>query len=490
MDACRALEYPGRPHAALGVPEVPGPLVMREIRVVPLVNSRGLPQAHQLRRHRCMPQVEQGERADGVRRGCGASRALEKVDGKVLPLVGRVHHDNNERAVRVCEGSGLEHIPAAGAEDPLGAGLDVPREVPNVEIRGLEQDLVVLGVSNDRRGTHVADMVRASTLVEVQVPVDPALTPVVEVFDDTLCVTLAHGPVTNVRAQLLAGLRHQEMLLRLQVMDACDVVKTYPTSSFCPPLSARIAIPMVAHAPDILGSVGIGVDGLRAQEEVAAIVVPANELQVHSTGLQGWAQVVTDEVALLLRAEEAVLPTVGCIGLVLHREAPQRKPKGLQLLGEAHVEIRPDLAALRLELATAQHGLRVLHPGWGTPGTGEELERTTSSRHRPFDHGEYGLLVVLDREVGKRGVCRLVAAAPVAVGEVARVHVNPTQVIAQATGLVEVCVYDPLLICRADAPQHIRRGLRECPAKTEIGLVCHGGVEEYRGLVLVWRRWR
>mmetsp|Transcript_67305 Transcript_67305/g.217291 ORF Transcript_67305/g.217291 Transcript_67305/m.217291 type:complete len:264 (+) Transcript_67305:727-1518(+) len=218
---------------------------------------------------------------------------------------------------------------------------------------------------------------------------------------------------------------------------------------------------MEAQAPDVPGGVFVGVDRLRPHEHLVAVVVPDDELEVQAALLQRRPQVVAHEVALLLGAVLAALPPHLAPGLVLHREAPQGQPGRFDLSGEAHVVARPRLPAVLPELAAVAHRAGLLHPGRRTPRAGDELQGLLRRVHRPADHRQDRPLVVLQGEAGELEVVRLVAAGPVAPGEVAGGRVQAAHGVAQPDAPVEVGVQHPQLRGLAQLRQQVGRGLRE-----------------------------
>mmetsp|Transcript_76458 Transcript_76458/g.248051 ORF Transcript_76458/g.248051 Transcript_76458/m.248051 type:complete len:299 (+) Transcript_76458:762-1658(+) len=243
---------------------------------------------------------------------------------------------------------------------------------------------------------------------------------------------------------------------------------------------------MPPHAPDILRGIGVAVNRVSPQEELVTIVVPRYELQIHAAGLEGRAQVVADEVALLLGAVEAVLPRAVPIRLVLHGETPERKPLLLQRLREKDIMLGPKLPTVRFQLATRAHGPCVLHPRRWAPWTRQERQRSTRSLVGLPDKRKHGLLVAVDAEAGQVSVVLAFAAGPISVREVARVHVQPADVKAQTCFLVEIGVDDSFLIGRAQLRKNLGRGFREGRAKACELLELHIWVNDQSDLTLHW----
>jgi len=66
---------------------------------------------------------------------------------------------------------------------------------------------------------------------------------------------------------LLTTLGKNEVLVRPDIVDALDVLKTI------------LPVPMKADAPDVLGGIGIVEHTLRALEQLIAIVIPDDQAQ-------------------------------------------------------------------------------------------------------------------------------------------------------------------------------------------------------------------
>mmetsp|Transcript_143330 Transcript_143330/g.399557 ORF Transcript_143330/g.399557 Transcript_143330/m.399557 type:complete len:418 (+) Transcript_143330:1003-2256(+) len=215
-------------------------------------------------------------------------------------------------------------------------------------------------------------------------------------------------------------------------------------------------------------------------------MVPADDLQVHATLLDRGPEVVAHKVTLLLGIEEAVLPTVGRTRLVLHGKGEEREAGLLQMPRKLHEVPRPRLAALGQEFATVEHVASVLHPPRGAPGAGEEHQRPAHGGDGPPDHGENGLVVPRDAEALELHVVLLLAAAPVAPREVAGVHVQATDPVAEAHIAPEVRVNNALLVRGAHALQQLGGTLCEGTSETRKGLVPHARVQDDGDLALAW----
>mmetsp|Transcript_66004 Transcript_66004/g.204455 ORF Transcript_66004/g.204455 Transcript_66004/m.204455 type:complete len:265 (+) Transcript_66004:317-1111(+) len=214
----------------------------------------------------------------------------------------------------------------------------------NVVVRRLVQNGVVLRADQNGSGAEVLFVVGAPLGVEDDVPVDPALGPVIQVLDDVRRIALADEPLAQLRALLLAALRHDEVLVRPQLVHALDVVEADLASPVGPRLVARIPVPVEGRAPDVLGRGAVRIDVARPREHPVAVVVPHQQLGIQPAGHESRPQVVPHKVALLGGREAAALPPLVRSRLVLHRKVGQRQAGLRHGLREAHVEARPGVA--------------------------------------------------------------------------------------------------------------------------------------------------
>mmetsp|Transcript_57350 Transcript_57350/g.166503 ORF Transcript_57350/g.166503 Transcript_57350/m.166503 type:complete len:404 (-) Transcript_57350:60-1271(-) len=263
-----------------------------------------------------------------------------------------------------------------------------------------------------------------------------------------------------------------------------DIFEASHPGSIRPPLVPGVAVPMPAHAVHKLCGDRVAVDRVGAQEEVVAIVVPSDKLKIHSAALERGPEMIADEVALLIMVVQAVLPRKLRLRLVLHAEAPKRQALPFQGLCELDIELGPSCGPLGLQLAAVAHLRLVLHPCRRAPRAGEKLDCLAGGLVRAPDQRENRLLVPLDGETLQLGVALLFTAAPVPVGEVARVHVQPADVEAQAGLPAEVGLHDALLICGAHLCEDFRGGLGEGRAKAVVGLEPHCRIDDEGRLAL------
>mmetsp|Transcript_42573 Transcript_42573/g.112343 ORF Transcript_42573/g.112343 Transcript_42573/m.112343 type:complete len:280 (+) Transcript_42573:668-1507(+) len=206
------------------------------------------------------------------------------------------------------------------------------------------------------------------------------------------------------------------------------------------------------------------------------VVVPDHKL--HTTPFQGWAQVVPDEITLLLRGVRAALPITRVLGLVLHREAPEGQVPRCELLRKTNVMSSPGLAAVCSELPSTHH-TTVLHPGGRTPRTREEVQRARRhASHRQADHGNDGPLVPLDTEGFQVEVTGCLATTPSTLTEVAGIHVQTAKPITQPIRRV-VCPRN--LLTHLHVHGQLRRRLCEGTSKPHECLVSLLRVQEHDG---------
>src|SRR5215213_7947677 len=112
-----------------------------------------------------------------------------------------------------------------------------------------------------------------------------------------------------------------------------------------------------------------------------AVVIPRDDLLVaQALAAHGRAEVVLEEVSLLLGGEDARLPLLRRHRLVLHRDAPDGYALGLISLDELRVVVGPRLIKLGPELPAVEHVPVVLHEGGRAPRAREEREPAARGR--------------------------------------------------------------------------------------------------------------
>mmetsp|Transcript_10922 Transcript_10922/g.32021 ORF Transcript_10922/g.32021 Transcript_10922/m.32021 type:complete len:339 (+) Transcript_10922:1234-2250(+) len=249
-------------------------------------------------------------------------------------------------------------------------------------------------------------------------------------------------------------------------------------------------VPVEADTPDEACGLLVLADSLCPLDHVVPVVVPHDDPHgVQQPGLlQGRAEVLADEVALLLAREEAGLPARGLVlGLVLHGHAPERQALSLKGARKQHKVLRPGAVVLEQEeVLGLAHAPGRLHPGRRAPGACQDLERPAAGALRVAQQRDDGLAVALDAEAPELDVPRLVAAAPVALGEVAGGHVDPPKLEPEAQVLAEVGGHHTFPVDLAQVLQHLRGRLREGPAEAEEGLVANAGVQDDGHLLRTW----
>lgn len=120
-------------------------------------------------------------------------------DAREHRVVLHVQHHHGDFAVGVQEGGGDEVVLGRCAGDPLRAGADEPRKLPERVMRGVIAEFAGVGVAVDDGAAADAGgdagVARAVLLVEDQVPHAPAFGPVVEVHDDAAREFLGRFPI-------------------------------------------------------------------------------------------------------------------------------------------------------------------------------------------------------------------------------------------------------------------------------------------------------
>ncbi len=144
--------------------------------------------------------------------------------------------------------------------------------------------------------TEIAHMVRASRLIQQDIPVGPPHRAVVEVVDHGTSVPLPIRPVLIAgRVEFLdAPLGKHQLLVGIGFMDLSDVLKHG--------ISARPGfIPVESQPPGIVCRLGIVKDHVGPVIHQVAVVVPHDNVLIAKTfAFHGGPQVGLQEVALLL----------------------------------------------------------------------------------------------------------------------------------------------------------------------------------------------
>mmetsp|Transcript_144288 Transcript_144288/g.350303 ORF Transcript_144288/g.350303 Transcript_144288/m.350303 type:complete len:424 (+) Transcript_144288:91-1362(+) len=395
-----------------------------------------------------------------------------------------VQHHDGQRPVQVHEGGHLQRVAAGAADGAPGAGPDVAREVAEVPVAGLQQDLVPPEFTDDGRHAVVACVVWPPDLVQHQVPVDPALATGVHVSDYIHGISLRQLEVPErvlqrPAGELLAALRLDDVLVGPQLGHAPHVleaqlrphvhqhaplalpVREGDLRALRPGLEAGVAVPVVSHTPNVLCRLRITVRDCRSFQHTGAVVVPDQHLHAPlARGLQRRAQIATHEVALLRGREEAGLPGLGRLRLVLHAHAPDCKALVGHGLHEAHVVQRPGLTAVATQLTAAREGPIGLHPGRRRPRACEQRQRDAGLLRRPAHEGQDGLAVPGEAEAAELVVAvREPAAEPVARAEVAGAYVHAAEAVAHVPVGAEVRAHHLLLLPRRHLAERRRRRL-------------------------------
>mmetsp|Transcript_46015 Transcript_46015/g.127795 ORF Transcript_46015/g.127795 Transcript_46015/m.127795 type:complete len:345 (-) Transcript_46015:88-1122(-) len=261
----------------------------------------------------------------------------------------------------------------------------------------------------------------------------------------------------------------------LAVVQKCRVVPWRPE------LVAWIAVPMEAEAPHEALRCFIGVDCVCSLEHFITVVIPCDELQIQAAFLQRGAQMIADKVTLLFGTISAAFPMSVIVGLVLHREAPQRQAHAQKLLRKSHEVLRPSRSAILAQAAARTHPLLFFHPSGGAPRAGQQVQLVaTSGLERLPHHRDDRALVPLDAETRQLHVPGCVAAAPIALGEVAGVHVDAPEAVAEPRILGEIRICQPRLF--RITHRKLGGSFGESAAEAEERLVFDARVNRHRHL--------
>mmetsp|Transcript_24474 Transcript_24474/g.53364 ORF Transcript_24474/g.53364 Transcript_24474/m.53364 type:complete len:232 (-) Transcript_24474:988-1683(-) len=229
----------------------------------------------------------------------------------------------------------------SGRHHPPRARIDASREVLQVMMEGLDVEGVLLCLTDDGRHAIVSDVIRATSLVQDQIPIDPTLSAGTQVLDDIRRVPVCGFPAEviladAVFAKLLAGLSKEEMLFRTEISDHPNVIKAdlgthlviprlvlnmleHHRHRARPVLIAPITIPMKGDTPNPFGSCRIRIHNRGVLYHAIAIVIPDQYFRVSQTLLlKGWSQVVSDKIAHFLSSVNAGLPLLTGLALILH----------------------------------------------------------------------------------------------------------------------------------------------------------------------------
>mmetsp|Transcript_67831 Transcript_67831/g.201874 ORF Transcript_67831/g.201874 Transcript_67831/m.201874 type:complete len:358 (-) Transcript_67831:28-1101(-) len=240
-----------------------------------------------------------------------------------------------------------------------------------------------------------------------------------------------------------------------------------------PSLEASITIPVVCNPPDILGRIGIIVDGSCPLQHPIAVVVPDQDLHILQAGVvQGGAQVLSHKIALLLGGVEARLPALSSLRLILHGHAPYVHARLLHLLHEPHEVQGPSASALRQEPPIAvEHRLR-FHPRRRAPGTCKDRQGAARELAGRLDHRQDALPVPVDAEPAQvRVLLQQVPASPVAQPKVAGADWQAPKSEPDPSALVKVRAQNLRPSLRAHPLQRHCRCLGEAASETEEGLL-------------------
>mmetsp|Transcript_102891 Transcript_102891/g.276406 ORF Transcript_102891/g.276406 Transcript_102891/m.276406 type:complete len:430 (+) Transcript_102891:211-1500(+) len=411
------------------------------------------------------------------------SRSSLELEGDVA--VGAVQDHDRDLAIGAEEGGGLQaviggacavgpHRPGigrcvgSGGLQALGPRHEVLREVAHGVVLRMNEDLAAGGVGQDGCIADVVHVVRATILVQEQVPIDPARGTSIEVANDVVGIALAERPVAGHQSgagppavTLERRLRGQELGLGEVRVHASDMIEGVSR------------VPMEGDAGGVLLGPGVGVQGLGPIVDMILVVVEDENFDVWVVCTQGGPQVLAQELQLLLGVVHASLPARRVFGFVLGGDRPDRDATGLvcaQPLGKVR---GPNCLAAVLQpgFVRAIHLPVRLHPCGRAPRRGDQLQFCaigladlvlSGQDQRDHDLGVVGHTIV---EVRQAEVAIDVVEGVALRGEVAAVHVHPAQGVSYAVR-AEVEVEHLLLLVRGQAFEDERAGLREGTSET------------------------
>ena len=134
------------------------------------------------------------------------------------------------------------------------AGSEEFAEVSQIVVGGIVGQLSGRGVGKDGSGAEISGMVRAAGGIQNEIPVNPALRPVVQAADDIMPVALPDGVAIGMRAAFRAGLGMDQVLFRIGLVGYLHVRER---------VGLRFSIPVKGHAPDEFPGIGIAENAVR-----------------------------------------------------------------------------------------------------------------------------------------------------------------------------------------------------------------------------------
>ena len=297
-------------------------------------------------------------------------------------------------------------------------------------------------MADHRSAAVILHMVRASLLVQHQVPVDPAVHAVVQVADDVMGVLLR---VKHIPAGIFpeAGKLH-----------AAFAVHQLQSGIVLPHHGKRLEmiprIPVVGRALDH-GFRSPVHDGAHALIDPLLIVIPDIDAHMAETVcLKGGIQVIPKEALLLLRRIFAGVPGLHGKRLVLYGHETDGDP-GLFIFLQISDDVgRIGRIALRLQMAASVSYARLLHEGRRGPGRQKQADRLSGRGESLLHQGLHVARIPFQAEIPEIRIVRPADRAVISQRKIAAVHVHPAQGIAQAVRPV-TGLHHPVKVFRAHA---------------------------------------
>ena len=305
-----------------------------------------------------------------------------------------------------------------------------------------------------RRAAGVAVMVRATGLVEQQVPVDRGLHAVVHVAEDL--ARILH------RAVLRAAARHAEAVLGL---DQHLVRERFVRQAERVEMVA--GVPVEADAPHALPHGRIAQRVAGALVDALLVVVPDDELHRDAVRVEHRAEMVADQLRFALRRIAAALPGLRRPRLVLHGHRGD-----LHALRRVALEIARDVFGPRRfpfveQLAAGARAAVGFHPGRRAPRRGEQEQLRRSGDD--ILHHRQDVLAVLPEVEGLHLTVARLGVRILLCREIAAADVHAAELVAEPLLRVEQAQHLFLFVLRK-LRVAVGRGLRQRAAEAQPGL--------------------
>ena len=107
-------------------------------------------------------------------------------------IIRSVEHNGNYASVGILKRNGFNLITEFTATYALRPLLYVLAEMSDIVVGIVNEHLVVLSIRHNRRITEVTYVVRSALFVEQQIPIDKAVTVIIEVTDHVVSILLTY----------------------------------------------------------------------------------------------------------------------------------------------------------------------------------------------------------------------------------------------------------------------------------------------------------